>query len=74
MSGRERSKRCVLLCGIQRVSREHTLPKHMTAREIIETMETIAQISCPSRRTLIVTEAGPAERNIIDAFALEPGT
>ena len=62
-----------LLSRIRTVSREHKSLKYSTAREIIETMETIAQISCPGRRTPILTEAGPAERNIIDAFAIEGG-
>jgi hypothetical protein len=60
-----------LLSRIRTVSREHKSLKHKTSREIIETMETITQIKCSSRANPIVTEAGPAERNIIEAFALD---
>ena len=63
-----------LLSRIRTVSREHKSLKHNTSREIIETMETITQIKCSSRANPIVTEAGPAERNIIDAFALDRWT
>ncbi|MCL2825195.1 MAG: IS1634 family transposase [Polyangiaceae bacterium] len=63
-----------LLSRIRTVSREHKSLKHKTAREIIETMETLTRISYSSRATPIITEAGPAERNIIDAFALDRWT
>jgi len=63
-----------LLSRIRTVSREHHSLKYKTSREIIETMETISQISCSSRATPLITEAGPAERSVIDAFALDHWT
>jgi len=57
-----------LLSRIRTMSREYKSLKHETAREILESLETIAEVSCLARRTRIITEAGPAERNVIDAF------
>ena len=59
-----------LLSRIRTVSRDHTSLKHKTSREIIETMETVAQIACQSRATRMITEAGPVERTIMDAFGI----
>ncbi|MCL2822903.1 MAG: transposase [Polyangiaceae bacterium] len=64
----------VLLCRIRTVSLEHNSLKHKTPREIIETMETITHISCSTIATPIITEVGPVQRYIADAFALDRWT
>jgi len=59
-----------LLSRVRTVSQKHKSLKYLTAREILETIETIVEISCPERRTRIITEIGPAERNVLETFAL----
>ncbi|MDR1915431.1 MAG: hypothetical protein LBQ58_02530 [Synergistaceae bacterium] len=49
---------------------QHNALKGLTVREIMEAMETIVEVRYSGRYGKIVTETGPLQRDIMDAFAL----
>jgi transposase len=60
----------IVISAIRKTAQsDHTL-KNMTIREIMETMETLVQIKYATRYGQVITEAGPVQRKIIDAFKL----
>ena len=60
----------ILLSRIRKMSRDHKSLKYMTAREIIEVMETIMQSSCLATGRKMITEIGPIQKSVIEAFGL----
>jgi transposase len=60
----------ILLSRIRKISRDHKSLKYMTAREIIEVMETIMQSSCLATGRKMITEIGPIQKSVIEAFGL----
>jgi hypothetical protein len=60
----------ILISDVRWVKMQHNALKGLTVREIMEAMETIVEVRYSGRYGKIVTETGPLQRDIMDAFAL----
>ena len=56
------------------VSKKGKVLKYMSIRDIMETMESIVRITYSGRYGNVITEMGPVQRDIIDAFGVELNT
>jgi transposase len=61
----------ILLDRIRSVIRNDKRLKSMTAREALEAMEPIMRIRYSGRYGEVITETGPLQRDIIDAFGID---
>lgn len=60
----------VLISRIRMIAKESTDLRYMTIREIMEAMETIVRITYSGRYGSTLSEIGPLQQKIIDAFGL----
>jgi transposase len=58
----------ILLSQVRRVKNGHRQLKHMTIREIMDAMETVVEVRYSGRYGKLVTEIGPLQRVIMEAF------
>jgi transposase len=63
-----------LISRIRMAAKGHEGLKYKGAREMLEAMETVVRVTFPGRRGSIVTETGPLQRKIIEAFGLQLDT
>jgi transposase len=61
----------VIISRMRAVIKDAPKLKNMTIREIIEAMETVVMIKYSGRYGRLVTEAGPLQRDIMAAFAVD---
>ena len=60
----------ILLSEIRQVLKHNSELKNLTIREIMEAMETIVEVKYSGRYGRVVTETGPLQRNIMQAFGV----
>jgi transposase len=60
----------ILLSALRDIKNQHDKLRNLTVREIMELMETISEVRFSGRYGKIVTEAGPIQRDIMDAFGI----
>jgi transposase len=58
----------ILLSQIRRVKNAHRQLKNLTIREIMDALETIVEVRYSGRYGKLVTESGPLQREILEAF------
>lgn len=58
----------ILFSHIRNVIKSNDKLKNMTAREVLEALEPIVKIKYSGRYGQLITETGPLQRNILDAF------
>jgi transposase len=64
----------VIYSRIRNVVKSNRKLRHMTVREVIEAMEPVVKIRYSGRYGEVITETGPLQRAIIDAFHLDIST
>jgi transposase len=60
----------VLMSKIRIVAKQSKELRFMSVRDIMETMESVVRITHPDRYSDVISEVGPLQRKIVDAFAL----
>jgi transposase len=60
----------ILSCSIRKTIRTHDKLKHMTVREVLETLEPLVRLTYPNRYGKLYTETSPLQRTILDAFGI----
>jgi transposase len=58
----------ILVSHIRKVIKSHHKLKNLTAREALETLESIIKVKYSGRYGQLITEIGPLQRDILDAF------
>jgi transposase len=61
----------VIISRMRTVIKGHPKLKNLTVREVMEAMETIVLIKYSGRYGHLITEAGPLQRDILDAFGVK---
>ena len=64
----------ILMSEMRVVSKKGKVLKYMSIKDIMETMESIVRITYSGRYGNVITEMGPLQRDIIDAFGVELNT
>lgn len=60
----------IILSQVRLIKNQHRRLRNLTIREIMELMETIAEIRIPNKRKPVITEIGPLQRDIVEQFGL----
>ena len=60
----------ILLSQVRRTKNAHRQLKRLTIREIMDALETIVEVRYSGRYGKVVTETGPLQRDILDAFGV----
>jgi transposase len=60
----------ILLSQVRRIKNGCLQLKNLTIREIMDAMESIVEVRYSGRYGKIITESGPLQRNIMDAFSV----
>jgi transposase len=61
----------ILLSKVRQIKDQNLKLKNLTIREIMELMETITEVCLSNRRSSVVTEAGPIQREIMKLFGID---
>ena len=60
----------ILLSQVRKINNAHRRLKHLSIREIMDALETIVEVRYSGRYEKAVTESGPLQREILDAFGV----
>jgi len=60
----------ILVIKTRMEKNKHSRLRHLAARETMEAMETVSEVSATDRRSNIITETGPTQRDIVEHFGI----
>jgi transposase len=60
----------ILLSQVRKIKNAHHQLKHLSIREIMDALETIVEVRYSGKYGKVVTESGPLQREILDAFGV----
>jgi transposase len=61
----------ILMSKMREVAKKTKTLKYMSVRDIMEAMESVVRITYSGRYGSVITEMGPLQRDILDAFGVE---
>jgi transposase len=62
----------ILVSKIRMIAKSHEKLKSLSMREVLEALESVVQISSPLHNDATLSESGPLQRSIYEAFAVPP--